>query len=106
MTTANNADYNLSPWKPGQSGNPSGRPKGTRDLAGYVLESTGGGRELVNALLSIARGVMPNVPVQEGSRPRKDQQVRPSDQLKAIEMLLDRGFGQVTTAARHSPQCL
>jgi len=54
MTTANNADYNLSPWKPGQSGNPSGRPKGTRDLAGYVLESTGGGRELVNALLSIA----------------------------------------------------
>jgi hypothetical protein len=85
MTTANNADYNLSPWKPGQSGNPSGRPKGTRDLAGYVLESTGGGRELVNALLSIARGVMPNVPVQEGSRPRKDQQVRASDQLKAIE---------------------
>ena len=85
MTTANNADYNLSPWKPGQSGNPSGRPKGTRDLAGYVLESAGSGRELVNALLSIARGVMPNVPVQEGSRPRKDQQVRPSDQLKAIE---------------------
>ena len=35
---------------------------------------------------------MPNVPVQEGSRPRKDQQVRPADQLKAIEMLLDRGF--------------
>jgi len=93
MTTANNANNNL-PWKPGQSGNPSGRPKGTRDLAGYVLESTGGGRELVNALLSIARGVMPNVPVQEGSRPRKDQQVRPADQLKAIEMLLDRGFGR------------
>jgi len=33
-TTANN----LSLWQPGQSGNPSGRPKGTRDLAGYVLE--------------------------------------------------------------------
>jgi hypothetical protein len=32
--------------------------------------------------------------VQEGSRPRKDQQVRPADQLKAIEMLLDRGFGR------------
>ena len=44
--------------------------------------------------MSIARGVMPNVPVQEGSRPRKDQQVRPADQLKAIEMLLDRGFGR------------
>ena len=37
---------------------------------------------------------MPNVPVQEGSRPRKDRQVRPADQLKAIEMLLDRGFGR------------
>ena len=37
---------------------------------------------------------MPNLAVQKGSRPRKDQQVRPADQLKAIEMLLDRGFGR------------
>ena len=37
---------------------------------------------------------MPNVAVQEDTRPRKDQQVRPADQLKAIEMLLDRGFGR------------
>jgi hypothetical protein len=59
-----------------------------------VLETTDGGKELVDALLSIARGVMPNVPVQKSSRPRKDQQVRPADQLKAIEMLLDRGFGR------------
>jgi hypothetical protein len=58
-----------------------------------VLETTDGGKELVDALVSIARGIMPNVPVPEGSRPRKDQQVRPADQLKAIEMLLDRGFG-------------
>jgi hypothetical protein len=94
MTTANNANNNLSPWQPGQSGNPSGRPRGTRDLAGYVLETTNGGKELVDALVSIARGVMPNVPVQADSRPRKDQQVRPADQLKAIEMLLDRGFGR------------
>ena len=94
MTTANNQGNNLSPWRPGQSGNPSGRPKGTRDLAGYVLETTDGGKELVDALICIARGVMPNVAVQEGSRPRKDQQVRPADQLKAIEMLLDRGFGR------------
>ena len=94
MTTANNADNNLNPWKPGQSGNPSGRPKGTRDLAGYVLETTDGGKELVDALVSIVRGTMPDLPMQEGSRPRKDQQVRPADQLKAIEMLLDRGFGR------------
>ena len=94
MTTANSPNNNLSPWKPGQSGNPSGRPKGTRDLAGYVLESTDGGKELVDALVAIAMGIMPNVAVQKGSRPRKDQQVRPADQLKAIEMLLDRGFGR------------
>ena len=93
MTIANNKNINLSPWKPGQSRNPSGRPRGTRALAGYVLETTDGGKELVDALVSIARGVMPDVPVQEGSRPNKDQQVRPADQLKAIEMLLDRGFG-------------
>ena len=94
MITVNNPENNLSPWQPGQSGNPSGTPKGTRDLAGYVLETTDGGKELVDALVSIARGVMPNVASQEGSRPRKDQQVRPADQLKAIEMLLDRGFGR------------
>ena len=61
-----------------------------------MLEATDGGKELVDALICIARGVMPNVAVQEGSRPRKDQQVRPADQLKAIEMLLDRGFGRST----------
>ena len=94
MATANHANNNLSPWQPGQSGNPSGGPIGTRDLAGYVLETTDGGKELVDALVSIAKGVMPNVPLQEGSRPRKNQQVRPADQLKAIEMLLDRGFGR------------
>ena len=55
MTTANNADNNLSPWQPGQSGNPNGRPKGTRDLAGYVLETTDGGKELIDSLLAILR---------------------------------------------------
>ena len=75
MTTANNAENNLSPWKPGQSGNPSGRPKGTRDLAGYVLETTDGGKELVDALVSIARGVAQRKCAGD-SRPRKDQQVR------------------------------
>ena len=44
--------------------------------------------------MCLARGVLPHVAAQEGSRPRKDQQVRPADQLKAIEMLLDRGFGR------------
>ena len=94
MTTAKSSNNKLTPWKPCQSGNPSGRPRGTRGIAGYVLKSSEDGKKLVDALVSMARSVMPNVPRQEGSRPRKDQQVRPADQLKAIEMLLDRGFGR------------
>ena len=93
MTTANNPNNNLSPWKLGQSGNPSGKPRGTKDLTGYVLETTDGGKELVDVLMSIAKGVMPNVPVQEDSRPRKTAGVA-SRPVEAIEMLLDRGFGR------------
>ena len=70
MTTANSPQNNLSPWQPGQSGNPSGRPRGTRDLAGYVLETIDGGKDLVDTLVTIARGAMPKVLVQEGPRPR------------------------------------
>ena len=69
MSTATKLNNNLTLRKPDQSGNPSGRPKGTRDLAGYVLETTDGGKELVDALVSKVRRVMPNVPVKEGSRP-------------------------------------
>ena len=50
MTTANS----LSPWKRRQFGNPSGRPKGIRDLFGHVLETTDGGKELIDALVSFA----------------------------------------------------
>ena len=90
MTTANN----LSPWKPGQSGNPSGRPKGTRDLAGYGLETTDGGKELVDAPVSIARGVLCRKAPGHVRTSRCGQQVWPADQLKAIEILLDRDFGR------------
>ena len=92
MTTANNQENNLSPWKPGQSGNPSGRPKGTRDLAGYVLETTGGGKELVDALVSIARGVMPDMSVQESSRPRKDPQTAAGSPMPFLDFFMAK-FG-------------
>jgi hypothetical protein len=94
MTTANNKNINLSPWKPGQSGNPSGRPKGTRDLAGYVLESTDGGRELIDALVPSPGASCPTYRCRKAPGQGKDQQVRPADQMKTIEMLLDRGFGR------------
>ncbi len=50
MTTANS----LSPWKRRQFGNPSGRPKGTRDLSGYVFETTDGSKEFLDAMVSFA----------------------------------------------------
>ena len=53
MTAANNPNNNLSPWKPGQSGNPSGRPRGTLAMC---LRPRDGGKD---TLVSIARGVMP-----------------------------------------------
>ena len=79
----------LRPWQPGESGNPSGRPKGTRDLANLVLESTDSGGELVAALLAIVRGELPTFP-----GVAKSQVVRVSDQLKAVEILMDRAFGK------------
>ena len=91
MTTANKLGNNLSLWQPSQSNNPSGRPKGTRDLAGYVLETTNGSKELVGALVCIGKCVMLNVALREGSRHKKDQQLKPANQLKAIEILLSHG---------------
>ena len=90
MTTANSPENNLIPWKPGQSGNLSGRPKGTRDLAGYVLETTGGGRELIDALVCLARGVTPNLAAQEGSRPRKHHQAAAHGFDKVLGVVGDR----------------
>lgn len=31
-----NSKENLNPWKPGQSGNPNGKPKGTKHLATWI----------------------------------------------------------------------
>ena len=87
------------------SGIPRGRPKGTRDLAGYVLESTDGGTGLVDALVSIARGVMPNVPV-----PGIKVQERPAGSAsRPVEGHRDAArpwLRQISATARHIPQCL
>jgi hypothetical protein len=73
----------LPPYKKGQSGNPSGKPKGTRDLAKKIIEKTKDGEELVEKLLSLARGEV--------------KRARPADQIKAIEMLFDRAYGKAVS---------
>jgi Family of unknown function (DUF5681) len=86
MEPAENSDgtvRNLRPWKPGQSGNPGGRPKG---VAKTVREVCGGDpRGLAEGLLAIARGEGVGV----NTKP-----VRPADQIRATELLLAYGWGK------------
>ena len=70
-------------WRKGESGNPSGTPvKKSKDLAQKILFSTQNGEMLIRRLVALAQGKI------EGSRP--------SDQIRAIELLMDRAFGKAT----------
>lgn len=65
-------------WKRGQSGNPSGRPKGFKAVAKLIMEETGDGEELVYWALKIWRDVK-----------------APSEQRwQAFQWLSDRGLGK------------
>ena len=69
------------PWRKGESGNPAGTPvKRSKDLAKKILFSTQNGEMLVRRLVALAQGEI------DGSRP--------SDQIRAIELLMERAFGK------------
>lgn len=72
-----------SAWKPGQSGNPAGRPKGFAGLASAIAKHTRDGEELVEFALSVLRGEVNN-----GEEPST------RDRLEALKWLAVRGFGQ------------
>ena len=61
----------------GQSGNPSGRPKG---FHAYIKESTAEGNELVDVVLAVLR----------------DQNASNRERMEAATWLADRGFGRPT----------
>jgi hypothetical protein len=63
------------PFRPGESGNPGGRPKG---IAALVRDQTADGQELVVFMLAILRN------------PRRPPALR----MQAATWLADRGFGR------------
>ena len=68
-------------FKPGQSGNPSGRPKGVASQARQLTK--GDPTQLLRVLLSIA----------------KSEAVKPSDRIAAAKEFLDRGWGKAASYA-------
>ncbi len=68
-------------FKPGQSGNPGGRPAGYNGLAKQIRAATNNGKELLDLLLDIARGQIP------GGSTAKEKMV-------AAQILLNRGWGK------------
>ena len=65
-------------FRPGQSGNPGGRPKAVSTVAVQIREQTRDGREIADFMLSVLRG------------PRR----KVSDRMQAATWLADRGFGR------------
>ena len=72
---------NLRPWKPGQSGNPSGRPKGIATQARELIGDDPS--RLLNVFLEIA----------------EDTRQKAADRRAAAESLLDRAYGKAPAYA-------
>lgn len=91
-------------WKRGESGNPGGRPKG---LAQMVRSKTKNGKELVEFMLNVMRGMILNTRTftdKEGNEHSVEEGPLIRDRIAAVEWLADRGFGKVQTELMLSGQ--
>lgn len=71
----------LIPYKPGESGNPAGRPKGWAGFAARVRDATRDGVDMIEFMRKVLKGT---------SKPRPTLR----DKIEAIKWLADRGFGK------------
>ena len=76
---------NLKPFPPGQSGNPSGKPRGLIGLARYIREHTQDGKKLVDFMLEVIEGDC-------------DRYTKTADKITAVKWLADRAFGAIELA--------
>jgi len=84
-------------FKPGQSGNPSGRNGRQKGLASLVRFRTEEGRRLVELMWRIARGGKFRMSAIAKTGDVVEARLRPSvrDRMDAIAWLADRGWGKV-----------
>ncbi|HZI08668.1 MAG TPA: DUF5681 domain-containing protein [Archangium sp.] len=83
------------PFKPGQSGNPDGRPKGAAGLAAYLRKLTRNGRDGADRLAAIAMGEVTRVRhvVTKDGIQQVEEPPSFAESIAAEKVLLDRMHG-------------
>lgn len=76
-------EQNLKPWKPGQSGNPKGRPRKIPELETLIDEVLGEEKDGTKAIIAIVRNLRRIATGNHGAQ-----------SVRAAEILLDRTYGK------------